>query len=219
MNGWSARAVHKKAMSKTRCVNGHYVCDECHSKGVETILSICLAPTSINPVMILESLMDAPFCHMHGPEHHALVGASPLTAYANSGGEINLWDAFLELLSRGNQVPGGACGFWGACGTAISTGMFMSIITGSTPLAEKAFGLANQMTSRALAAIGEIGGPRCCKRDSYISIREVVSFVSEKIGSQMKSSEVICDHSSQNNQWLGGRCPFSRSITAELFLP
>ena len=25
---------HKKELSKARCVKGHYVCDECHSKGV-----------------------------------------------------------------------------------------------------------------------------------------------------------------------------------------
>jgi hypothetical protein len=83
----------KIEMSKTRCVNGHYVCDECHSKGMEIIIPICLAQKHKNPIMILEKLMDAPFCHMHGPEHHVLVGASLLTAYANSGGEINLQES------------------------------------------------------------------------------------------------------------------------------
>lgn len=30
----------------------------------------------------------------------------------------------------------GACGFWGACGAGISAGMFVSIVTGSTPPAK-----------------------------------------------------------------------------------
>ena len=62
--------------------------------------------------------------------------------------------ALSEMYARGKQVPGGACGFWGACGAGISTGMYMSIVTKSTPLASKAWGLSNQMTGQALIAIG-----------------------------------------------------------------
>ena len=28
------------------------------------------------------------------------------------------------MMNRGKAVPGGVCGFWGACGAGISTGMF-----------------------------------------------------------------------------------------------
>lgn len=66
--------------------------------------------------------------------------------------------ALSEIQARGKQVPGGACGFWGACGAGISTGMYMSIITKSTPLAKEAWGLSNQMTGQALTAIGKNGG-------------------------------------------------------------
>ena len=41
---------------------------------------------------------------------------------------------------------------------------------GSNPLAKESWGLSNMLTSCALAAIAEAGGPRCCKRDSYKSI-------------------------------------------------
>ena len=77
---------HKREPSKTRCVNGHYVCNECHTKGMDSILSLCLQETSKNPVQILQKLMAAPFCHMHGPEHHVMVGSALLTAYHNAGG-------------------------------------------------------------------------------------------------------------------------------------
>ena len=45
---------HKKELSKTRCVKGHYVCDECHSKGVADIMAVCLAETSKDPIAIIE---------------------------------------------------------------------------------------------------------------------------------------------------------------------
>ncbi len=201
---------HKKEMSKTRCVKGHYVCNECHTQGMDSIFGVCLAETSKNPIGILRKLMALPFCHMHGPEHHVMVGAALLTAYKNAGGEIDLEKALAEMRSRGKSVPGGACGFWGACGAGISSGMFVSIITGSTPLAGEPWGLANKMTSGALDAIGSVGGPRCCKRDSYLSILAAVDFVKENLGVEMEKPKVVCIHSAQNNQCIGRRCPFSK---------
>lgn len=129
---------HKKENSKTRCINGHYVCNECHTNGIDEIFSVCLSEQTKNPVEILEKMMSMEFCHMHGPEHHVMVGAALLSAYKNAGGEIDLPAALLEMYSRGKQVPGGTCGFWGACGAGISTGIYMAIVTKSTPLAGKA---------------------------------------------------------------------------------
>ena len=166
----------KKELAKTRCVNGHYVCSD---------------------------------CHMHGPEHHVMVGAALLTAYHNAGGDIDLSDALMEMLRRGKSVPGGACGFWGACGAGISTGMFVSIISGSTPLTDEPFALSHKMTAAALGQIGEIGGPRCCKRDSFLSILTAIDFVKEHFGIALQKPEVVCRYAAQNNQCIGKRCPFS----------
>jgi hypothetical protein len=199
---------HKKENSKTECENGHYVCSECHTQGIDTIIGVCIRENSKNPIEILQKLMDLPFCHMHGPEHHIMVGSALLTAYKNSGGKIDLQKAILEMQSRGKKVPGGACGFWGACGAGVSTGMFVSIITGSTPLGNEEWGLSNQMTSKALMAIGKIGGPRCCKRDSYLAISEAVEFVKTYLGVEMEISKIKCIHSQLNNQCIGERCPF-----------
>ena len=200
---------HKKEPSKARCIHGHYVCNECHTKGIDSIFGVCLAETSKNPVEILNKMMNLPFCHMHGPEHHVMVGAALLTAYRNAGGSIDLPKALMEMKSRGQNVPGGACGFWGACGAGISSGMFISIISGSTPLADEPFGLSNRMTAKSLEAIGMIGGPRCCKRDSYLSILSAIDFVKEHFGVEMERPEIVCDYSRQNNQCIGKKCPFS----------
>lgn len=199
---------HKKVLSKTRCVNGHYVCDECHTRGLDTVISICLEETSRDPVEVMNRLMMQPFCHMHGPEHHVLVGSALLTAYKNAGGDIDLPKMLIEMQNRGRQVPGGVCGFWGACGAGISSGMFVSLISGATPLSVEPWGLSNQMTSQSLNAIGEIGGARCCKRDSYLAILAAIDFVAEHFAIQMEKPEIICQFSNKNNQCIGNRCPF-----------
>lgn len=201
---------HKKENSKTRCVNGHYVCNECHTKGMDSIVKICLDEASSDPVEIMEKLMSQPFCHMHGPEHHVMVGAALLTAYKNAGGDIDLPAALREMMNRGKSVPGGACGFWGACGAGISAGMFISILSKSTPLAKEPFALSHQMTSSALGKIGEIGGPRCCKRDSFLSILAAVDFVKEHFGIMLGKPQVVCRYSHGNHQCIGKRCPFSK---------
>ena len=200
---------HKKENSKTRCVNGHYVCNECHTQGLDSIIGLCMKETSKNPIEIVEHMMAMPFCHMHGPEHHVMVGCALLTAYQNAGGDIALHSALTEMMNRGKSIPGGACGFWGACGAGISTGMFISIISKSTPLANEPFALAHQMTAKSLGSIGEIGGPRCCKRDSFLSILAAIDFVKEHFDVEMDKPEVVCHYASQNNQCIGKRCPFS----------
>lgn len=200
---------HKKEPSKTRCVKGHYVCNDCHTQGMDSIFGLCLSETSKDPVAIVRRMMDLPFCHMHGPEHHVMVGAALLTAYKNAGGSLDLEAALREMYSRGKEVPGGACGFWGACGAGISAGQFLAVATQSTPLAQEPWGLSNQMTARALDSIGKAGGPRCCKRDSFLSILAAIDFTREHLGVEMERTLPVCSYSSQNNQCIGKRCPFS----------
>lgn len=199
---------HKKESSNTCCETGHYICNECHTQGSDAIIGVCIVETSKNPIEIMRKLMVLPFCHMHGPEHHIMVGSALLTAYKNAGGDIDLTQALTEMQSRGKKVPGGACGFWGACGAGVSAGMFMSIATGSTPLANEAWGLSNRITSAALGSIGKIGGPRCCKRDSYLAIIAAVEFVKENLGVEMELDGIKCTHSALNNQCIEKRCPF-----------
>ncbi len=199
---------HKKEYSKTRCINGHYVCNDCHTKGIDTIIGICINTKSKDPVEIIRIMMAEPFCHMHGPEHHVMVGSALLTAFKNAGGDVDLEEALMEMQSRGKSVPGGACGFWGACGAGISTGMFISIISKASPLTKESWGLSNLMTSKALGEIGKIGGPRCCKRDSYLAILSAIDFEREHFGIEMEKKPIVCIHSGINNQCIGGRCPF-----------
>ncbi|MCQ2415867.1 MAG: DUF5714 domain-containing protein, partial [Lachnospiraceae bacterium] len=59
--------------------------------------------------------------------------------------------------------------------------------------------------------IGSVGGPRCCKRDSYLSILSAIDFVKEHFDIEMEKPEIVCGFSSKNNQCLGKRCPFSKA--------
>lgn len=205
---------HQIFESYACCEYGHYVCDGCHEKkGVEVIMEETGKTTSVNPIEIMQEIMENPYIYMHGPEHHILVGAALLAAYKNAGGKVDSFeDALEEMRHRGSEYPGGACGMWGCCGAAVSTGIFMSIILKATPLTGKSWGRANCMTARALEAIGEAGGPRCCKRDSFKAVTEAVNFVEKELGVKMELPEKICcTFSDENAQCLKARCPYYKN--------
>lgn len=179
---------------------------------VDPVVALCLADTSRNPIEILEKLMSQPDCPMHGPTHHVLVGAALLTAYNNclpDSNKLNLEEALAEMRERGEQVPGGACGYLGACGASISTGIFLSIVTRNTPFSTDTWRLCNLCTARALEQVALNGGPRCCKRDSYLSVLTAIDFVKENLGVEMVKPEVHCTRSQINEQCIGKKCPFS----------
>ena len=200
----------KEYETTAACKEGHFICDACHmEKGIEVIQKFCRESDSKNPVLILQKIMVQPEIYMHGPEHHVMVGAALLTAYKNSGGLVDFDRALNEMIRRGRQVPGGVCGFWGCCGAGVSAGIFISIITESTPLSKEEWGISNQMTARALQAIGNLGGPRCCKRDSFTSVREAVLFVKEHFNIDMELPEqIICGFSRFNEQCKREFCPY-----------
>ena len=91
----------------------------------------------------------------------------------------------------------------------MSSGIFLSLITETTPFSRETWGLSNQMTSRALIRIGKTGGPRCCKRSAFLVIKEAASFVEEHFGIKMQMPDrIVCAFSGQNRECLGARCPF-----------
>jgi len=83
---------------------------------------------------------------------------------------------------------------------------------------KEAWGLSNQMSARSLQAIGKHGGPRCCKRDSYLAIKEAVTFTRENLGVAMELSDITCSRSHLNNQCLKNDCPFYKSKKKVAFI-
>ena len=195
------------------CEDGHYICDICHSeKGVPTITLAAGRSESKNPIEIATAIMNDNALSMHGPEHHYLAAASLLAAYKNAGGSIDLAIALCSAQQRAENVPGGICGIWGSCGAGIATGIFISIITDATPLSEREWSMANRMTSCSLAVIAQNGGPRCCKRNTYLAICQAVAFTKESLGVTMElPARIECLFSHRNAQCRKGDCLYYTS--------
>ena len=192
------------------CENGHYVCDACHASPAEGVVrSVVLNSSSKDPVDIADEIMASSFVHMHGPEHHFIVGASLLCAFCNTYGEVDLENALNAVISRGKKVPGGFCGMAGCCGAAVSAGIFLSVILKATPMSKEEWALSNRMTSRCLEAVSRLGGPRCCKRDSYTTILAAAEFLREELGKPLGvSDEILCSHFGENAECLKVECPY-----------
>lgn len=192
------------------CQAGHYVCDQCHrSLGVERVMALCAASDARDPLALAQRLMADDAIYPNGPEHHTLVGAALLTAYRNAGGSIDLDAALAELRRRSLAVPGGTCGYWGVCGATASAGMYCSIALGTTPLTPEPWGQTMRLTSRILGRLADVGGPRCCKRASFIAIQEAVAHTAELTGVQMDAPpRVTCAFMARNAECLRSACPF-----------
>lgn len=173
------------------------------------IKEICLEQTSKSPVAIAKTIMQDELVGMHGPEHHMADGAAFLTAMHNAGAVFDLKEALDEMERRGAKMPGATCGQWGVCGSASSVGAALSIIHQTGPLSDNEFYKDNlRFTSMALCRLADIGGPRCCKRNAFISLKTAVEFVKERYDIELWSEEVICTFSHKNGQCIKEKCPF-----------
>jgi hypothetical protein len=190
------------------CPEGHYVCDTCHSKGALDILKDILSKTtSTDPVEILEKVMAHPAVPMHGPEHHAMVPAIIVAAVKNTGYPVPE-GGVEKALERGSKVPGGWCGFYGACGAAIGVGTAMSVLTGATPLTGGTRTLANEATAYALNKMID-GGARCCKRASRKALEAAIEFLKTRMGINLKTrQEIKCQYVRRNGECLREACPY-----------
>jgi len=195
-----------------RCPVGHYVCDACHGMAALEVLAEVVATTrSADPAMILERVMAHPAVPMHGPEHHAIVPASIVVAAANAGAAVP-GDALERVLERARKVPGGWCGFYGACGAAIGVGIAVSVLTAATPVKGKERSLALAATSFALSRMVD-DQPRCCKRASRVAIEAAVEFLSERLGIRLDSpTETRCSYSLRNAQCARLECRFFDAV-------
>ena len=164
---------------------------------------------SKSPIEIAKTVMHKEFINIHGPEHHYLDGASFLVAFKNALGTIDLEKALDMLAERTIKMPGAMCGFWGICGSVSSIGAALSIIHEVTPLSSSNYYKDNmEYTSSVIKKMSEIGGPRCCKRNAFISISTAVKFVNEKYGVKMDLDSIKCEFTPLNKQCIGINCPF-----------
>lgn len=192
------------------CECGHYVCDKCHGSSANDLIeNLCISTGLEDPYEIALILMRSPKIKMHGPEHHFLVPAALITAYYNIKKDHKEKVLKIkEAKKRSLKILGGFCGFYGNCGAAVGTGIFISLITNSTPLSINEWRLSNLITARSLLTIADHGGPRCCKRNTFLALREAVEFVKSNFGMAMSAKENIqCEFKDENKECLMQKCP------------
>ena len=190
------------------CAKGHYICDACHQKealaGLKRVLT---ETTSTSPGEILEIAMAHASVPMHGPEHHVMVPAIIVAAARNAGFQIPD-NALEQAITRGSKVPGGWCGFCGACGAGVGVGIAVSCLTRSTPLTGKPRSLALYATSKAMAHIAD-GYPRCCKRASRRGMEAAVEFFNREMGIELTTlSSIKCEYPARNKECPKEACPY-----------
>ena len=194
------------------CIDGHYICDSCHSaSALDLIEKYCISTSSTDPIAQAFLLMNNPAVKMHGPEHHFLVPAVLLASYFNQKGLPTEEKAksIKEARKRAEDVKGGFCGFYGACGAAIGSGMFISVMSKATPLSRSEWRLSNRMTSESLRRLSEYDGPRCCKRCSFLSILSAVEFLAREFGVKIFTNpEPVCTFSALNKECQHQNCRF-----------
>jgi len=205
---------NQSEFSSEFCPEGHFICSHCSSTdSYELIERYCINTLENNPHIIAQTIFKFPEIKMHGQEHHFIVPAVLLTAYFNTYPDIPRKVEYLKAAkSRAQKMPAGMCGYMGTCGAAVGTGIFISLITGSNPTSNVEWQLANLLTANTLKRIALVGGPRCCKRDSFIAIDESVKFLKNKFGKKLNiSTKITCEFSYANNECIKEGCIFNKA--------
>ena len=114
-----------------------------------TLKKHCLQTFQSKTIMpvdkLMEQMMDYKEIPMHFPYHHFILPAALLTLTAMEKGlSENDLSIMLECAAtRSQNVLGGFCGNYGACGAAVGAGIFMSIYTDTSPLSETSWQWSN----------------------------------------------------------------------------
>jgi hypothetical protein len=180
------------------------------------IFEIVCSRGEVDPVLmylgVIEDLREiwtlSDHLPVHGAWHHALVPGIIIKCLSNSGNDLSD-DDVREAMERGMMIPGGSCGFHGACGAALGVGIAVSIVGRTTPLHERERSIAMMVTSRALACGAKIEGTRCCPRATY-SAFELASLELGGLGYALPLTGVRgrCRFHETNDDCIEERCPY-----------
>lgn len=171
-----------------------------------------IASSDKDPIHLLQSVMHKDFINIHGPEHHFLDGAAFMAALYNNGLDFNLEDGLENLKNRTIKMPGAMCGYWGICGAAVSIAAVFSIIDKTGPLSSTSDYKKHMVyTSKVISKMSKIGGPRCCKRNAFISVKAGIEYANKNYGLNIGNKDYICTFSMQNLECLSNDCPFNKN--------
>ena len=161
----------------------------------------------------LSMIWKKPTFPVHADWHHYLVPGVILAAMRNCGYDITNKD-IMEAMYRGENFPGGSCGFAGTCGGAFSVGTVLSIVNKTTPLHENERAVSMRAVIETLDEIAKYPR-RCCKRSSYAALEKAVEFLHTLGYDRISIGKITCSWSSGNKMCLGMKCPYSPRKSSE----
>lgn len=203
------------------CPRGHFVCDTCHSSdAVEFLQRLAELDRSTNPKEVADKAMSHPSFKFHGPEHHGLVPAAILIAMKNRGlarldGTPVTFEMILEGIRRGMKIPGGFCGYAGACGACIGAGIATALFVGSTPIKGPERTISHKATTDALY-LSQDGLRRCCKRATYIGLTASMDLLRSEYGVDLGESPTYqsCKFSSKSRDCEEEACQYFKGLVS-----
>lgn len=212
-------APNRRRSQPRRAVNGRgknkMAADCCGDRSFNVITERCLeyfrAPEGRGPMDVVRDVMDDASFPMHNFAHHYLVPAVLLAELCRKDGapEEEFAKKLEEVRKRARNVLPAFCGLYGACGAAVGCGIFMSVYTGTTPLSKETWGLCNYATAGALAEMAKLGGPRCCKRNTFAALLFMKKYIARHLGTSTGiPDEIVCRYSGFNAECLKEECPF-----------
>jgi len=201
----------RKTNISHECRSSHYICDLCYHLSAHDLISeTCLKYAGIDPIELAIQIMNSPVIKMHGSEHHFIVPAVLLTcAYNLKGLRHRLEDNLGLIYERTKSETSTYCTFKaGTCGAAFGAGVFLSVFNDRTAYSEDEWSEANHIISESLKRVAASPGPRCCKRDTYLTILASIDFLKEKYSLELPISNPKCTFSLRNKNCGREECEF-----------
>jgi hypothetical protein len=193
------------------CTAGHAICPDCDGlSAVEVIERFCRTTRESDPQAIVEILMGHDAVRLQGADHHFLVPAALIAAYANSTGDET--DRHLRLHEArilAECAHEGQCGSSGRCGAATGCGIFFQVFARTSEFSDFEKQWSTRAVSRTLERIGDDVRHRCCKMDTSLAVVEAAKFLFETSGVRIGvQSHRSCGLSKLNKECLATTCPF-----------
>lgn len=198
----------KTEKANTVCNNGHYVCDECHSKdAAEFIKTFAKRAAYSDMIEMMEKIREHPSMRIHGPEHHSMVPAIMVSVYKNSGGKVTNEDIDTAV-ERGQTIAGGSCAFMGVCGAVSGVGTGFSILMKANPYKAKERKILQNITKEVLEKIAGFEAARCCQRDCFVALEAASKLSSAILGKTLLADyHMVCTQYADNKECIGAQCP------------
>lgn len=185
----------------SRCKDGHHVCEACDaSPAADVIERACAASEERDPVALALRLLRHPALQRRSADHDLLVTAVLVATWSNATGEPARRAERVAETRRRATAPR-------AAGGAAAAGAFASI-AGEASGADAA--LAERITDRVRAIVGDADAGRCCKRESLLSVLAAAKLAREHLQVDLPAQGIGCETSGRSKDCEGSGCPFNR---------